>query len=273
MKTVALIGSPLGHTLSPAMHNAAFKSLGLDYEYVALEVAPDDLKDAVGGLRALHFAGFNVTIPHKEEIVQYLDEVTRFARSVGAVNCVQNQDGRLIGFNTDGPGFIESLEEDARFKAEGKKCLILGAGGAGRALAVSLLQNGAKTVSLYDPVAEKAEELARSLGARVAGDLQTEIDSLDLLVNASPVGMHPKIDASPLPEGIRFPKKLCVYDLVYNPEETKLLRAARTAGAKAVSDLGMLVKQGALAFTVFTGHSAPMEVMGEAARAALYSHA
>jgi shikimate dehydrogenase len=271
MKTVALIGYPLGHSVSPAMHNAAFKSLGLDYEYVALEVAPEDLKEAVGGLRALHFAGFNVTIPHKEEIVQYLDDVTRFARTVGAVNCVQNQDGKLVGYNTDGPGFIESLEEDARFKPNGKNCLILGAGGAGRALAVSLLQNGAKSISLYDPAVEKAEELAGSLGAKVVKDLEAEVNSVDLLVNASPVGMHPKVDASPLPDEIKLPKKLCVYDLVYNPRETKLLAAARSAGATAVSGLGMLIRQGTLSFTVFTGHSAPTDIMWKAAEAALSS--
>ena len=269
MKTVALIGYPLGHSISPAMHNAAYKSLGLDYEYVALEVSPGDLKGAVEGLRALHFAGFNVTVPYKEEVVPYLDEVTNFAAEIGAVNCVQNQDGRLVGFNTDGPGFIESLEVDAEFKPKGKNCLILGAGGAGRALAISLQHNEAASIALYDPRSVKAEELAASVGGRAVRDLQKEIDSAQLLVNASPLGMHPNPDASPLSAEIRIPKKLCVYDLVYNPRETKLLRAARAAGAKAVSGLGMLVRQGTLAFTVFTGHSAPTEIMWSAAEGAL----
>ena len=164
MKTVAIIGYPLGHSISPAMHNAAFKHLNLDYEYVPLEVHPDDLKEAVGGLRALHIAGFNVTIPHKETIVPYLDEITKLARDIGAVNTVQNQEGELIGYNTDGPGFIESLLEDAGFDPKEKKCLILGAGGAGRALAVSLLQNNAKSISIYDIIFEKAESLAESIG-------------------------------------------------------------------------------------------------------------
>jgi len=269
MKTVAIIGCPLGHTVSPAMHNAAFKHLKLDYEYVPLEVSPDDLKEAVEGLRALHFAGFNVTIPHKETIVPYLDEVTKLARDIGAVNTVQNQEGKLTGYNTDGPGFIESLTEDAGFSPKGKTCLILGAGGAGRALAVSLAQHDARSILIYDVLPEKAENLAMSVGGKVVKDLQKEIDSANLLINASPVGMHPQINASPLPENIKLHKKLCVYDLVYNPYETKLLRAAKEAGAKAVSGLGMLVRQGALAFTIFTERSAPIEVMWQAAKEAL----
>ena len=269
MKTVAVIGYPLGHTISPAMHNAGYKHLKLDYEYVPLEVDPKDLKEAVDGMRALHFAGFNVTIPHKETIVPYLDEVTAMAREIGAVNTVQNRDGKLIGFNTDGPGFIESLIYDAGFEPKGKKCLILGAGGAGRALAVSLKQNHAGSIVIYDTAVEKAEDLAGYVQGKVANDLQKEIDNANLLVNASPIGMHPKIDDSPLPENIKLHKKLCVYDLVYNPHETKLLRMAKRSGAKAVSGLGMLVRQGALAFTVFTGHSAPFEVMWEAAKADL----
>jgi len=269
MKTVALIGYPLGHSISPAMHNAAFKHLKLDYEYVALEVNPDDLKEAVAGLRALHIAGFNVTIPHKETVVPYLDEITKLARDIGAVNTVQNQEGQLIGYNTDGPGFIESLLEDAGFDPTGKKCLILGAGGAGRALAVSLMQNNAKSISIYDILFEKAESLAGSVGGKAVKDLQKEIDSANLLINASPIGMNPKTDASPLPENIKLHKKLCVYDLVYNPYETKLLKEAKAAGAKAVSGLGMLIRQGALAFTVFTGKPAPYYIMREAALEAL----
>ena len=269
MKTVAVIGYPLGHTISPAMHNAGYKHLKLDYEYVPLEVDPKDLKEAVDGMRALHFAGFNVTIPHKETIVPYLDEVTAMAREIGAVNTVQNQEGKLIGFNTDGPGFIESLIFDAGFEPKGKKCLILGAGGAGRALAVSLMQNHAKSIVIYDTAVEKAEALAGYVQGKAAKDLQKEIDNANLLVNASPIGMHPKIEDCPLPENIKLHKKLCVYDLVYNPQETKLLAMAKRSGAKAVSGLGMLARQGALAFTVFTGHSAPFEVMREAAKADL----
>ncbi len=271
MKTVALIGYPLGHTVSPAMHNAAYKALGLDYEYVPLEVAPNDLKASVEGLKALHFSGFNVTIPYKEAILEHLDDVTKLAQDIGAVNTVQNQDGKLVGYNTDGPGFIESLREDAGFDPKNKKCVLIGAGGAGRAIAVSLMENGAKSIFIYDVQTEKAEALASYVGGNLSKDLQKEINESGALINASPVGMYPKVEASPLPEGIKLHQKLMVYDLVYNPYETRLLTQAKSAGAKAVSGLGMLVRQGAIAFTVFTGHPAPLTVMWQAAEAGLHS--
>lgn len=279
MKTVALIGYPLGHTISPAMHNAAFRHLGLDYDYVPLEVAPEDLAKAIDGLRALHFAGFNVTVPFKEKVMPYLDDITKLAQKIGAVNCVQNQEGKLVGFNTDAPGFLESLREDAGFDPKGKDCLVLGAGGAGKAVAAMLAEAQAKTIFIYDVLEEKARELAEylsdnfdsSIHALPLVSIPASLPKTQLLVNSSPIGMHPQIDRSPLPEDIKLHRKLTVYDLVYNPNETKLLKQAKAAGAKAVSGLGMLVRQGALAFTVFTGKSAPLEVMFEAAREALAS--
>jgi shikimate dehydrogenase len=279
MKTVALIGYPLGHTVSPAMHNAAFRHLGLDYDYVPLEVAPEDLAKAIDGLRALHFAGFNVTVPFKEAVMPYLDDITKLAQKIGAVNTVKNQEGKLVGFNTDAPGFLESLREEAGFDPKGKTCLVLGAGGAGKAVAAMLAEAHAKTVYIYDVLNDKAQELAEYLGdnfdaevkALPAEALPGSISKVQLLVNSSPIGMLPKVDQSPLPEDIKLHKKLTVYDLVYNPNETKLLKQTKAAGAKAVSGLGMLVRQGALAFTVFTGKPAPLEVMFEAAREALAS--
>ncbi len=270
---VGIIGCPLGHSISPAMHNAAFKELDLDFEYVPLEVDPEDLGEALKGLRAMHFAGFNVTIPHKETIVPYLDEVTQLARRIGAVNTVLNQEGKLVGYNTDGPGFIDSLKEDAGFNPKGKKCVILGAGGAGRAVAVSLSQNGSELISIYDIFSEKAEKLAEYINGAVVKDLQKEIAAANLLVNASPIGMQPNIDDSPLPENIKLHQKLLVYDLIYNPPETKLLHLAKKAQAKAISGLGMLVRQGALAFTIFCGKTAPVEIMWQAAREALSAEA
>lgn len=279
MKTVALIGYPLGHSISPAMHNAAFRQLGLDFEYVPLEVAPDDLAQAVDGLRVLHFAGFNVTVPFKEKVMPYLDDITKLAQTIGAVNTVKNQEGKLVGFNTDAPGFLESLREDAGFDPKGKNCLILGAGGAGKAVAAGLAESHAKAILINDVLEEKAQELAEYLSDNFDSSIQAlplasipaSITKTQLLVNSSPVGMYPKIDGSPLPEDIKLHNKLMVYDLVYNPAETKLLKQAKAAGAKAVSGLGMLVRQGALAFTVFTGKPAPLEVMFEAAREALSS--
>lgn len=275
-KIVGIIGYPLGHSVSPAMHNAAFRELGLDYEYLPFEVEPSDLEEALQGFRALHFAGFNVTIPHKEAIVPLLDEVTKLARTIGAVNTVENQDGTLVGYNTDAPGFIESLREDAGFEPEGKRAVVLGAGGASRAVTAILAEVGAKEVLIADVIEEKAKELAGYLSAAMdtacraikLGDL--DLTGIDLLVNATPIGMHPKINESPLPAGIKIKsKKMLVYDLVYNPAETKLLKTAKAAGCRVCSGLGMLVRQGALAFTIFTGEEAPVETMWEAARKAL----
>src|SRR3989338_8485799 len=265
-KIVGIIGYPLGHSVSPAMHNAAYKELGLDYEYIPFEVEPEDLKEALPGLRALHIAGFNVTIPHKEAIIPLLDDVTKLAATIGAVNTVVNQDSKLIGYNTDGPGFIESLKEDANFEPAGKRVVVLGAGGVSRAVSVMLAEVEAASIVIADIVEEKA----KGLGANISGQtLKNEIERADLLVNATPIGMSPKINDSPLPSGVKLNKKTLVYDLVYNPAETKLLKTAKKAGCRVVSGLGLLVRQGAIAFTVFTGEEAPIETMWSAARKAL----
>lgn len=271
-KIVGIIGYPLGHSLSPAMHNAAFRKLGIDYEYVPFEVEPEDLKEALSGLRALHIAGFNVTIPHKEAIVPLLDEVTKLARTIGAVNTVQNQEGKLVGYNTDGPGFIESLKEDANFEPEGKSAVVLGAGGASRAVSTMLAEVGIKSLTITDIIEDKARALSEYLGGPCrfvkieSAGLQKSIEEADLLVNTTPIGMAPKINNCPISEKTKFNKKTLVYDLVYNPSETKLLKAAKAAGCKTCSGLGMLVRQGALAFSIFTGEEAPVDTMWDAAR-------
>jgi shikimate dehydrogenase len=280
-KIVGLIGHPLEHSLSPAMHNAAFQQLGIDYEYVPFEVLPKDLEEALTGLRALHLKGFNVTVPHKESVIPYLDEVTKIAEDIGAVNTVKIEDDKLIGYNTDGPGFIESLKQDAKFEPKGKKVVILGAGGASRAVAIVLAEAGAKTITLSDVIESKAKLLSDRLCALFgetayhvlinSPELQKSIEQADLLVNASPIGMYPKVNESPLPENIKLNPKLLVYDLAYNPAETKLLKTAKAAGAKTCSGLGMLVRQGAEAFTIFTGEEAPVEVMRKAVEAELAS--
>jgi len=278
-KIVGIIGHPLGHSVSPAMHNAAYRELGLDYEYLPFEVQPEDLPEALNGFRALHMAGFNVTIPHKERIVPLLDEVTKLARIIGAVNTVENQDGRLVGYNTDGPGFLNALTEEAGFEPKGKEAVVLGAGGAARAVAIMLAEVGAKRVTVTDVDEFKGQELAEYLGTLSktkatfekigSASLKESIAGADLLVNATPVGMHPNVNDSPLPDKVKLNKKTVVYDLVYNPAETKLLKTAQAAGCRAVSGLGMLVQQGALAFTVLTGEEAPLETMWNAAKKAL----
>lgn len=278
-KVVGIIGYPLGHSISPAMHNAALKKLKLDWEYEPFEVNPKDLEEALKGMRALHIAGFNVTIPHKEAIIPLIDEVTKNARIIGAVNTVVNQEGRLVGYNTDGAGFIESLKGDAKFDPKGKDVVLLGAGGAARAVSVMLAEAKAKSLIIADIDGEKAKSLSEYIGSYFyikcnfiepnSHELQLAIDDADLLVNATPIGMHPKDKVSPLEKGIKLHKILTVYDLVYNPSETKLLKTAKAAGAKTCSGLGMLVRQGALALTLWTGKAAPIEVMRKAGLAAL----
>lgn len=274
-KSVALIGYPLGHTLSPAMHNAAFKKLGLDYEYLPVEVAPKELAKALKGFRVPRFAGFNVTIPHKEAVIPLLDEITPVAKVIGAVNTVVNRDGSLVGYNTDGAGFIDSLKEDAKVDPKGKRVVVLGAGGASRAVAVMLAEAKAVEVTLSDIQEDKAHDLAEYIEDYFeiictsvkpnSQALQDKINAADILVNTTPVGMHPKVHHSPLGEKINLPPSLLVYDLVYNPSETKLLATAKAAGCRTCSGLGMLVRQGALAFTLWTGEEAPVEAMRQAA--------
>jgi shikimate dehydrogenase len=278
-KIVGLIGYPLGHSISPAMHNAAFKKLGIDCEYLPFEVNPKDLAEGIEGMRALHIAGFNVTIPHKETIVPLLDDVTKLARIIGAVNTVVNQDGILVGYNTDGAGFIDSMKEDAKADPVEKNIVLLGAGGAARAIAVMLGEANAKSLIITDIDNEKAKNLSEYVGSYFdistnfvetdSPELQSAIDKADILINSTPIGMHPKIGASPINKNIKLHKNLLVYDLVYNPSETKLLKTAKAAGCKTCSGLGMLVRQGAHAFTLWTGKEAPIEVMRKAGEKAL----
>jgi len=278
-KLVGLIGYPLGHTVSPAMHNTAFTHLGIDYEYVPFEIESRDLSDGVNGLRALHVAGFNVTVPYKEKVIPLLDEVTELARIIGAVNTVLNQDGKLIGYNTDGAGFIESLKEDAKTDPKDKNVVVLGAGGASRAICVLLAENKVKSLTIVDLEEEKSADLAAYVNSYfgtkcsavsvTSPDLQKAIKKADVLINCTPIGMRPKMDQSPLPKNTKLSAKLLVYDLVYNPQETKLLKEAEAAGCKTCSGLGMLVRQGALAFTIWTGEEAPVDIMSKAAEQAL----
>lgn len=278
-KMVGIIGYPLGHSISPAMHNAAFKKLDLDFEYLPFEIKEKDLPEVLQGFRALHVAGFNVTIPYKETVVPLLDEVTELAKIIGAVNTVVNREGLLVGYNTDGAGFIESLKEDGKIDPAGKTIVLLGAGGAAHAVSVTLAEAKAGSLTVVDIQAEKAKELAEYVGAyfdmkcqTAAADsqeLQKAIDQADLLVNSTPIGMHPKIGASPISDNIKLHPKLFVYDLVYNPAETKLMKKAKAAGGKTCGGLGMLVRQGALAFTLWTGEEAPLQVMRKAAEASL----
>jgi shikimate dehydrogenase len=270
-RVCAIIGDPVEHSLSPVMHNAAFKELGLNLVYVAFTVTSTELKTAVLGAKSLGLRGLNVTMPHKNAVMSHLDEVDSTAKSIGAVNTVLNNQGKLIGYNTDGSGAMIALQENGVYPEE-KKLVLLGAGGAAKAIAYQAAQDVEELVIL-NRTAEKAKKLAealKSFGAKVkAGTLsfevlKQELPTTDILVNATSVGMHPDVDISPVPSDLLH-SDLSVMDIIYNPLETKFLKDAKSAGAKVVSGIEMLLYQGAVAFEIWTNCPAPVEVMREAA--------
>jgi len=274
---VGVIGWPVKHSLSPAMHNAAFAELGLDWVYVPLPVYPDHIGEAVRGLRALGFAGANVTVPHKQAVLAHLDEVSRAVQVIGAVNTIVVRDGALYGDNTDAAGFIASLRETG-FDPVGTYCALLGAGGAARAVTHALADAGALQICIYNRTFSRARDLCHDMAKfhpdvrfepASLGDVAAIGDEIDLLVNATSLGMWPHTEVSPWPVELPFPAHLTVCDLVYNPQETRFLTQARAAGAEMVYGLGMLVNQGAAAFEMWTGHPAPAETMREACLGAL----
>ncbi|MFO7820404.1 MAG: shikimate dehydrogenase, partial [Halanaerobacter sp.] len=273
-----LFGYPVEHSLSPAMHNDAFQELGLNHVYLPFSVDPDNLEEAVAGVRGLNIAGVNVTIPHKQEVIPFLDDLSEEAELIGAVNTIVNQKGTLTGHNTDGRGFIRSLKEETDFAATEGKALLIGAGGAARAIAFQLALAGIEELVISDLDSAKAENLSdeidKNLDLEVRAVEQEEVDDLiaelDLLVDATPVGMHPHVDVDPVVSAEVMHDELIVYDVVYNPRETVLLQAAQEAGAQAVSGLGMLLYQGVIAFEIWTGEEAPVEVMRSALEAGIY---
>jgi shikimate dehydrogenase len=268
-KVLGVLGHPVGHSRSPIMHNEAIKALGLDYVYVPLDAEPDRLKQALDGIRALGIAGVNVTIPHKEAVISFLDEVDDCAREIGSVNTIKNVDGKLIGASTDGPGFMRSLSE-LDFSCEGRNTVVIGAGGSGRAITFALAKAGAD-VAVLSRTPEKAVDLAKDVNMPNVRALRTQNSELeailaevDLLVNCTPVGMQNGSNGGiPIPLHALQPGAL-VYDLVYNPPRTKLLVAAEAAGALVVNGVKMLVYQGALSFEMWTGIEPPVDVMEDA---------
>lgn len=280
---VGLIAWPVGHSVSPPMHNAAFEALGLNWRYVPLPVAPSQVENAVRGAAALGFRGVNVTVPHKQAVIPALDAVAPDAAQFGAVNTIvidRDEAGRptTTGHNTDYQGFLGALRHGGFEPAE-KSTVVVGAGGAGRAVIFGLLQAGARDVLVLDMAAAQVHSLMADLGQAGESILRTApltqetlieaARGADLLVNATPVGMSPKAGASIWPDDVPFPANLTVFDLVYNPQETLLLKQARAAGALGIDGLGMLVRQGAVAFELWTGVEAPFDVMRAACERAL----
>lgn len=273
LKLFALIGDPVEQSLSPPIHNAAFRALGLNCAYVALRVPKQFLTDAIGGIRALNIAGFNITTPHKIGIVGLLDELDESASLVGAVNTVKNDRGKLIGFNTDGEGALRALKEKVG-SVRGKEVVLLGAGGAARAIAFSLSKAGAR-LTIANRTVPRAKALASTIGQKLGmevkvaslnrAELTGALKNADVLINATSVGMSPKAGQT-LVSASMMHRGLVVYDIVYEPLLTKLLREARRAGGRTIDGLGMLVHQGALAFEIWTGKRAPIKVMEATAK-------
>ena len=267
-----LLGYPVRHSKSPDMHNAAFSSLGIDAVYLCFEVKPEELKSAIAGIRGLGISGVNVTIPHKQAVIKYLDEITEVARRIGAVNTIFRRGDKLIGTNTDAEGFIRDLRDTCRFSAKNKQCIVIGAGGGARAVCFGLADAGAKTIFVKDKTVSKAKRLVSDLKKEysaisfevVKTDAQVKRMEFDLLVNATPVGMKPS-DGAPIDLGL-FSRLSLVYDLIYNPKMTPLLKKAKKMGISYANGLGMLVRQGAVSFKHWTKKNPPIDVMFKAVK-------
>ena len=259
-KICCLIGDPVEHSLSPLIHNAGYQSLGINYVYVPFLVK--DIKRAIEGIRGLGIRGASITLPHKTRAIEYVDEMDRIAIEIGAVNTIVNNDGILIGYNTDYQGALKALEEATSL--EGKKAVLIGGGGAATAIALALKRSGAKLVIL-NRTKEKAKRLAEMFDAEDSGGMEKldEVSSADILINATPVGMWPKTNQSIIPQELLH-NRLTVFDTVYNPKETKLLIEAREKGCAIVYGYKMLLYQAAVQFELFTGHQAPLKVMESA---------
>lgn len=265
----AVIGNPIGHSLSPAIHNAAFEALGLDFVYLAFRV--EDVRGALAGMRALsNFRGMSVTIPHKIEAMQYVDEVAEIDRAIGCINTIIHDGDRLRGFSTDGPGALKAIA-DAGVEVDGKQVLLLGAGGAARAIAFTLARNTRpQELTLLDinepMLAGLTADLRAGTDAAITGEPLTErslaaaMEKADLIIHATPIGMHPREDASLVPPDLFRPGQV-VFDVVYTPLTTKLLSEAKARGLRVIPGVEMFINQAALQFEQFAGVNAPLDVM------------
>lgn len=277
-ETAALIGYPLKHSISPFFQQSAFDHYHLDVSYELWEIESSGLEKAIDSLRQPSCLGANVTIPYKETVIPLLDGLEGLAADIGAVNTIVKKDNRLIGYNTDAGGFLRSLREKGRFDPKDKKAAMLGAGGVAHAIGFVLVRAGIRSLAIFDIDVERARKLASELKANGISVLETDkgtefghaISSAELLVNCTPIGMKhsPSEGQSPLAGDLISPGSL-VYDVVYNPTETTLLKEAEKRGAHVVGGLSMLVYQGAEAFELWTGRAAPVEIMFERAKEAL----
>lgn len=258
-----VLGNPVGHSLSPAMHNAAFKAVGVNAVYVAFESS--DLKGSIEGMRALGIGGMSITIPFKTSVIPLLDELDPLGERIGAVNTILNREGRLVGFNTDGLGAMKALETE--IDPAGKRCLLVGAGGAARGIGFMARESGMKLA-----VANRSVERGRALAdllecPSIPLERVREIE-VDVMIQTTPAGMFPHEDASPVPDDV-FRKGMVVMDIIYNPRNTRFLKSARSRGCLAMGGLEMFIHQGAEQFRLWTGLNPPVDVMRTVVKNAL----
>lgn len=269
-RLIGLLGYPLKHSFSPAMQNAAIEEHKLNKLYIPIEVQKKDLDTVVKGISRMNFDGFNVTIPYKVDIIKYLDDIDESALMAGAVNTVVIKSGKMKGFNTDGRGFILAFKAGTSESVQGKKFLVLGGGGAARAITVSLVLNGAEQVFLHNRTHEKALRLVEEISSKIKNSCRIkavsdmELSSITkeskVIINATSVGMYPNVEDDPIDKSF-LQKKHIVCDIVYNPENTKLLETAARIGCKTLSGTGMLVYQGIESFRLWTGKAVSPDTM------------
>ncbi|NLC69398.1 MAG: shikimate dehydrogenase [Clostridiaceae bacterium] len=270
-KLLGVIGNPLSHSISPQLHNTVSRGLGIDAVYVPFLVEKGDLGAAVRGLKAINIVGFNITIPYKNEVVRYIDEVSREAALVGAVNTVKNVNGKLYGYNTDIPGFIRSFKEESGMDdLRGKRVALLGAGGAARAIAVGLAFEGISRLYIINRTRGKAADIAELINGNISpvaeyhGTSDTKIEEVltksDIIINATSVGMYPDVNKTPLDFPFSFLPRQVLYDVIYNPGKTRFLEEGEKQGIKVVNGLGMLIYQGIMAYEIWMGIKVPDEI-------------
>lgn len=275
-RLICLLGSPVAHSVSPLMHNAAFEALSLSYRYLCFDIKENRIKEAVEALKLLNARGFNCTMPLKTVVVPFCEELSLAAQLMGAVNTVVIKDGRLIGHNTDGTGYMQAVKE-AGYSISGEKMTLLGAGGAATAICVQAALDGLKEINVFSRPGErfqKMEKLAEKLmketdcriGVKELSDrvaLEESLSTSKILTNATSVGMAPREEGCPIPEDILLPKNLIVSDIIYNPRQTRLLTMAKKAGCPYFNGMNMLLYQGAAAFKLWTGEEMPVELVRE----------
>jgi shikimate dehydrogenase len=277
-RLLGLMGETLGHSFSAFMHNRAYERENLNYIYINMETEKKNIGEILNGIKYLKFDGFNVTIPYKIDIMNYMDEIDPLAEKIGSVNTVKIEDGRFKGYNTDGEGFVISLAEECNFDCRGKKVLILGSGGASRAVSMTIADKNPEKIYITNRTLQKAVDLSDEINYKFSEicfpvdsvNLDAVIEDCDLLINTTSVGMHPNEDMCPIDLDLLH-EGLTVCDIIYNPEKTMLLIEAEKLGCKTMNGIGMLVNQGAKAFEIWTDKKAPIELMRESLKLLLDS--